>query len=115
MTRQSIATALVALVVTLAAISTAPISAASPCTGFAPEHCEELAATADGTRFTRLMSAVPVHFLSGTGMGQEQFEATEATGYGTFLDAVPTSAVVHIDNGYAPENYQQMLAMQPSN
>jgi hypothetical protein len=116
MTRQSIAAALAALVVTLSAISVVPaVSAATPCIGYAPEHCEARAATADGTLFTALMPAAPVHILSSTGMGQEQFEATEGSGYGMFLVAVPTNAGVHSDTGYAPEHYEQMLARQASN
>jgi hypothetical protein len=116
MTRHSIAATLVALVVTLTAVATAPVvSAAPPCTRYAPEHCEELAAIADATLFAAQVPAAPVHILSGTGMGQEQFEATEGSGAGTYLVAVPTNAMVHIDNGYAPENDQRMLTRQMSN
>jgi hypothetical protein len=53
--------------------------------------------------------------ISCQGTGQEEFGAIELSRFGTFLVMVPVNAVVHIDNGYAPENYKTMLAQEPGN
>jgi hypothetical protein len=86
------------------------VSARRDCNGNAREQCEAMVAAQDAA-----LSAAPVHILGGNGIGQEQFEATEDTGYGQFVVAVPTNVATHVESGYAPENYEQMLARQPIN
>ncbi len=80
MTRRSIAAILASLLVGLLLVGNAPAaSAGGLCgTGYAPEHCEEMAAATDAMVFAAGAQARPVHILSGSGMGQEQFEAREA-------------------------------------
>jgi hypothetical protein len=144
MTRRSIATALASLLVSLSiAFNATAVRADLPCegSGYAPERCASMTVARDatlnpvpsddpsgttvnsysmgtwqgGADDATAFAGSPVHILAGSGMGQEQFEATEASGFGTFLIAVPMSALVHSDNEYTLEHDQRMLAQQPSN
>jgi hypothetical protein len=122
MTRRSITAVLSALFVGLLVALNCPtvsaeggsaqsaVSARRDCNGYVREQCEAMVTAQDAA-----LSAAPVHILSVNGTGQEQFEATEDTGYGQFVVAVPTNAATHVESGYAPENYEQMLARQPMN
>jgi hypothetical protein len=133
------------LVALLLVVNAPAVSAGGSCsTGYAPEHCAQRAVASDATLFsagvalvsvhilsasgmgqeqfealaaasdTALFWAPAVHILGGSGMGQEQFEAMEDTG-AIFLVAGSSSASAHMDSGYAPENYEQMLATFASN
>jgi hypothetical protein len=114
MTRSStfaLVTLLVGLL-SLAAVGT--VNAENPCAGFAQEHCEQMEAAADATLFL----TTPVHILSGTGIGQERFEAMSNTD-GSFRIASPAnfsglaasqSTAPYI--GVAREQYEAMQAGQ---
>ena len=108
MARRSIRATVISLFMGLLVAINIPAAGASrDCAGYAQEQCEAMVAAQDAAP----LFTAPVHILSGNRMGPEQFEATEGDGYGTFLITVPTNATMHIENGYAPENYEQLAAV----
>ncbi|MGI8856209.1 MAG: hypothetical protein ACR2JW_10690 [Thermomicrobiales bacterium] len=97
---------LLAGLLSVASVATVNASAISPCTGYAPEHCEQMAAMSDVTLFS---VAAPVHILAGNGMGQEHFEAMSAANVSLFAVAAPSPATDYLPR-YAPEHFEQMTA-----
>ncbi len=102
---------------TVTAQASQAASADAPCGKYAPEHCETMMDSPDAALIpaTTESAGSPVHILAGNGMGQEQFEAISGQPDALFLVAAPTAQAAHVPSGYAPENYEQMLAQQPSN
>jgi hypothetical protein len=114
--RSSIASALSSLLVGLLLVVSAPaVNAGGPCGKYAPEHCEAMVAVANPIEYALATPAQSVHILAGSGLGLEQFEAIEGQSDALFLVAAPTAEAAHVQSGYAPENYEQMLTQQPSN
>jgi hypothetical protein len=115
MTRRSITTTLGSLLVgLLLTINLTAVRAAELCEGQSDSRCPTTAVVSDTGPSVPDTTQV-VHILGGNGMGQEQFEASEGQPGVLFLVAAPTAEVAHVQSGYAPENYEQMLAQQPSN
>jgi hypothetical protein len=102
--------ALVTLLVgllSLASVATVDASVGSPCTGYAQEHCEQMAAMSDVALFS---VAAPVHVLTGNGMGQEHFEAMSAGNVSLSAIAAPSPATDVLPR-YAPEHFEQVATL----
>ncbi|GEM_PF-3687608 len=109
MTRKS-AVALVTLLVGLLSLaSVTPVSAARSCTGYAQEHCEQIAAAEEGTRFSAVIAPSAVHVLGGNGMGQEHFEAMMAGNVRLFAVAAPATTESVLPR-YAQEHFEEIMA-----
>jgi hypothetical protein len=79
---------LLAGLLSLASVATVDASVGSPCTGYAQEHCAQMAA-ADGAIVYHVEAFAAVHTLAGSGIGQEHFEAMSATQVTAFSVAIP--------------------------
>ena len=108
MTRSSKLALVTLLAGLLSLASVGSVSADNLCTVWAQEHCEQMAAADDAILFHAAIAAVPVHVLSGNGMGQEHFEAMTAEPF-TLLSVTSLAAPVHLP-GYAPEHFEAMTA-----
>jgi hypothetical protein len=99
--------ALVTLLVGLLSLaSVATVNASAPCTGYAPEHCEQMAAMNDVALFS---IAAPVHTLAGNGMGQEHFEAMATGNVSLFAVAASSPAFDSLPR-YASEHFEEIMA-----
>ena len=97
--------ALVTLFVGLFALaSAASASAGAPCTGYAQEHCEQMAAAQDENIVYHIESASPAHILSGNGMGQEHFEAMTPMNVTVFSVAQPPVVVSGTEQRFLEAN-----------
>ncbi len=77
MTRSSKLALVTLLAGLLSLASVGTVSADTTCTGFAQEHCAQMAAADDAVVY-HIEATSPVHILSGRGVGQEHFEAMDA-------------------------------------
>jgi hypothetical protein len=71
MTRNSKLALVTLLAGLLSLVSVATVNADSPCTGYAQEHCEQMAAMNDVALFS---VTTPAHGLDARGIGQEHYE-----------------------------------------
>ena len=109
MTRRS-TLALVTLFVGLTSFaSVVTVSANSPCTGYAQEHCEAMAAANSLTLFSAAIAPAPVHMLSSNGVGQEHYEAMTTDTVSVFAVAAPASVTPHLP-GYAQEHFEEIMS-----
>jgi hypothetical protein len=99
---------LLAGLLSLAPAATVGASVGSPCTGYAQEHCAQMAA--DDAILYRVEAFVAMHALPGSGIGQEHFEAMSATQVTTFSVATPTPVHILSCTGYAREHCEAMAA-----
>jgi hypothetical protein len=109
MTRRSRLALVTLLAGLLSLASVGTVSADSPCTGYAQEHCEAMAATNDAARFHTAVAPIPVHLLSASGVGQEHFEAMMTTQFSVFSVGAPGSVTAHLP-GYAPEHFEEIMS-----
>jgi hypothetical protein len=111
MTRTSSKLALVTLLaglLSLASVASVDAGNSSPCTGYAQEHCEQMAA--DDAIVYHIEAASPMHVLSGNGMGQEHFEAMDNARVALFSVAAPAPMRTLTCTGYAQEHCEAMAA-----
>ena len=109
MTRRSKLALVTLLTGLLSLASVGTVSASAPCTGYAQEHCEQLAAQEDALRFSAAVAPPPVHILSERGIGQEHFEAMSVVDTRLFALAAPRPVAPHLP-GYAPEHYEEIMS-----
>ena len=108
MTRSSKLTLVTLLAGLLSLASVTAVSADTACTGYAQEHCEELAAADAAILFQAAIAVAPMHLLSGNGMGQEHFEEMATVNSELFGDAPAPSATATIK--YGQEHYEEIMA-----
>jgi hypothetical protein len=112
MTRTSSKLALVTLLaglLSLASVASVGAGNSSPCTGYAQEHCEQMAAADDAIVY-HIEAVSPMHILSGNGMGQEHFEAMDSGRVALFSVAAPAPMRTLTCTGYAREHCEAMAA-----
>jgi hypothetical protein len=107
MTRSSKLALVTLLAGLLSLASVATVDASPPCTGYAQEHCEQMAAMNDVALFS---VAAPVHTLAGNGMGREHFEAMAAGNVSLFAIAARSPATDSLPR-YAPEHFEQITTV----
>jgi hypothetical protein len=78
MTRNSKLALVTLLAGLLSLASVGSASAAAPCTGYAQEHCEQVAAADDAILFYAEDAPPSVRLLPANGIAQEHFEAMMA-------------------------------------
>jgi hypothetical protein len=83
---------LLAGLLSLASAATVNANVGAPCTGYAQEHCEQMAAMNDVALFS---VAAPAHTLAGNGMGQEHFEAMSADQVAVFSVAPDATTSIY--------------------
>ena len=108
MTRSSKLALVTLLAGLLSFASVVTVSADAPCTKYAQEHCEAMAAASDVTLFSAAIAPTPVHMLSSRGVGQEHFEAMTTETVSVFAVAAPAAAP-HLP-GYAPEHFEEIMS-----
>jgi hypothetical protein len=101
-----------ALVTLLAALlSIATVGASAPCTGYAQERCEQMAAAHDTALFRIAEVASPVRLFPANGVGQEHFEAMESERLGLPGATLAAPGIVgSFIPRYAQEHYEQITA-----
>ncbi len=109
MTRSSTLALVTLLAGLLSLASVGMVSADAPCTGYAQEHCAQMAAADDAILFHAVTVANPVHILAGNGMGQEHFEAMTTETLSVFAVAAPVPVAPHLP-GYAPEHFEEITS-----
>jgi hypothetical protein len=109
MTRSSKLALVTLLAGLLSLASVATVDAGAPCTGYAQEHCAQMAAADDAIVY-HVEAFAAVHTLAGTGIGQEHFEAMSATQVTAFSVAIPTPVRIFSCSGYAREHCEAMTA-----
>lgn len=109
MTRSSKLALVTLLAGLLSLVSVASVSADTPCTGYAQEHCEAMASANDVTLFSDTLAPAPVHLLAANGMGQEHYEAMTTETVSVFAVGAPASVAPHLP-GYAPEHFEEITS-----
>ncbi len=113
MTRSSKFALVTLLAGLLSLASVATVNADTTCTGYAQEHCEQMAAADDAATY-HIEAIAPVHILSNRGVGQEHFEAMAADQVTVFSVANPTPVHILAGTGMGQEHFEAMTA-QASN
>lgn len=109
MTRSSKLALVTLLAGLLSLASVGTVNADTTCTGFAQEHCAQMAAADDAIVY-HIEAASPMHILSGNGRGQEHFEAMTTDQVTVFSVAAPTPVHVLAGNGMGQEHFEAMTA-----
>jgi hypothetical protein len=102
--------ALVTLLVgllSLASVATVNASVGSPCTGYAQEHCAQMAAMSDAALFG---VATPAHTLAGNGMGHEHFEQITTVGTDLNDTSADANSVAATTVRFGQEHYEEIMA-----
>ena len=107
MTRRSTLALVTLLAGLMSLASVSAVSADSPCTGYAQEHCTQMAAADEAILFHAAIAPIPIHMLSANGIGQEHYEAMTTETVSIF--AVSAPAAPHLP-GYAPEHLEEIMS-----